>query len=89
MIKHEIDTGEARLIKQTLRSISLAKRKEVKVLVDEMKRSGVTEPSSGAWSSPVVLDKKKDGSIRLCVEYGKLNDITKIEDRELTTHSIR
>ena len=39
MVKHEIDTGEARPIKQAPRSISLAKRSEVKELVDEMKRA--------------------------------------------------
>ena len=46
MIKHEIDTGEARPIKQAPRSIPLAKLNEVKELVDEMKRSGVIEPLS-------------------------------------------
>ena len=77
MVKHEIDTGEARPIKQAPRSIPLAKRNEVKELVDEMKKSGVIEPSSGPWSSPVVLVKKKDGSTRFCVDYRKLNDVTK------------
>ena len=46
MVKHKIDTGEARPIKQAPRSIPLAKRNEVKELVDEMKRSSVIEPSS-------------------------------------------
>ena len=45
MVKHE--TTEARSIKQSPRSIPLAKCNEVKELVDEMKRSGVIEPSSG------------------------------------------
>ena len=46
MVKHEIDTGEVRSIKQSPRRIPLAMRNEVKELVDEMKRSGVIEPSS-------------------------------------------
>ena len=46
MVNHEIDTGEARPIKQALRSVPLAKRNEVKELVDDMKRSGGIEPSS-------------------------------------------
>ena len=35
------------------------------------------EPSTGPWSSPIVLVKKKDGSLRFCVDFQKLNDVTK------------
>ena len=76
MFKHEIMTGEARPIKQALRSMPLAKRNEVKELFEEIKGSGVIEPSSGPWSSPVVLVKKKDDSTRFCVDYRKLNDVS-------------
>ena len=93
--KTEIDTGEARQIKQAPRTEKpLATRNEVKELVDELKRRGGIESSSGPWSSPVVLVKKKNGSTRFCVDYRKLNDFTKNDNypvpgyRELTTHSI-
>ena len=63
----EINTGEARLIKQT----PLAKRNEVKEVIDEMK------------SSSVVLVKKIDCNTTFCIDYRKLNTVTKKDNYPL------
>ena len=77
LVKHEIDTGDARPIKQRPRRIPWAKETEVAEMVKDMADSGIIEPSTSPWSSPVVLVKKKDGSTRFCVDYRMLNDVTK------------
>ena len=76
-VYHRIDTGDARPIRQPPRRLPLAKQSQINDLLEDMKSQGVTEESDNPWSSPVVLVRKKDGSLRFCVDYRRLNNVTK------------
>ena len=76
-VLHDIDTGDARPIRTPLRSLSPTKIVEQEAKIAEMLRGGQIEPSDSPWSSPTVLVKKKDGTLRFCVDYRRLNQVTK------------
>jgi hypothetical protein len=76
LVEHTIDTGSHRPIRQSLRRHPVAHISVIDNQVDEMLRHGVIEPAASPWASNVVLAKKKDGSMRLCVDYCRINDIT-------------
>ena len=44
--------------------------------VQQMLSSGVIRPSNSPWASPVVMVKKKDGSLRFCIDFRQLNAAT-------------
>ena len=77
---HSIDTGEHRPIRQPVRRTPFALRGKIEEMVQEMLQQGVIEPSWSPWASPIVLVKRKDGGVRFCVDYRKLNAVTKLNE---------
>ena len=77
VIKHSINTGNAMPVHQQLQRMSTKQKQEVGNLVDDMLHDGVISTSKSPWSSPIVLVKKKDCSVRFCVDYRALNNCTK------------
>ena len=55
------------------------KKKLVQAEIKAMLELGVIEESHSAWSSPIVLVGKPDGSIRFCVDYRKVNDVSRFD----------
>ncbi|UYV69999.1 hypothetical protein LAZ67_7001429 [Cordylochernes scorpioides] len=76
-IKHKIDSGDHAPKKQRPYRVSGMERKIIQQEVDIMMEQDIIQFSESPWSSPVVLVKKKNGSWRFCVDYRRLNKITK------------
>jgi len=56
--------------------LSTAETKELKVQLDELERLGFIQRSKSPYGAPVMFVKKKDGKLRLVVDYRMLNNIT-------------
>ena len=77
MVQMRIDNGDAEPRRQPARRTLFAARWEIARQLRSMQEQGVIQPSSSPWASPVVLVRKKDGSLRFCIDYRDLNSVTK------------
>eukprot|EP00731_Ephydatia_muelleri_P026491 Em0018g591a len=77
LTKHHIDTGDSQPIHQLPSRVSPARRQEVRQLLTEMLKNDIIQPSNSPWSSPIILVRKRDGSTRFCIDYRKVNSVTR------------
>jgi len=77
IIQHDIDTGDATPIRQAPRKPPLAARDAEDEILNEMLKTGVIEPSMSSWASPVCLVRKKNNTFRFCIDYRRVNAISK------------
>lgn len=56
--------------------LSHFEREKVRSMVDEMLNAGIVRESVSNYASPILLVRKKDGSLRMCVDYRMLNSVT-------------
>ena len=79
LMKHKIITKTDRPVKLPVYRLPHAYRETVLKKLEEMEKSGVIEPSQSEWAVPIVIVKKKDGSLRICVDYRRLNSVTAMD----------
>ena len=78
LVQHSIPTlPDTQPIRQPPRRLGFEKDQEVEKQVHDLVEKGMVTATDSAWSSPVVLVKKKDGSWRLCIDYRSLNAVTR------------
>ena len=76
---HRIDTGEVLPIHSSPYKIPQKLEEEVNKEIEKMLQLGIIRPSMSPWASPVVIVPKPDGTIRFCVDYRKVNKVTKMD----------
>ena len=72
LLEHAIETHGPPL-RQTYRRQNPAVRREERAQVQRMLSNNVIRPSNSPCGSPVVMVRKKDGSLRFCVDFRQLN----------------
>jgi hypothetical protein len=77
LMYHRIETGDSAPIRQQMRRIPHEHISVLKSEVEKLQRAGAVVPSTSPWASPTILVKKKDGSMRLCIDYRKVNSVSK------------
>lgn len=73
---HAIPTGNAEPVAKKVYKMSPLELRTLKEQLDELIRLDYIRPSTSPWAAPVLFVKKKDGSLRLCVDYRGLNAVT-------------
>ena len=75
--RHKIDTGDAAPIKQRFYRTSHKNQAFIEEEINHLLQKGLIKSSNSPWSSPVVVVERKNGKLCLCVDYRKLNNVTK------------
>ena len=76
LTEHSINTGDASPIKQRARREPLAFAGEERKAIDGLLKQGVIRESTSPWAAPIVLVRKKNGKVRACIDYRRLNAVT-------------
>ena len=79
LVKHYINVGYAVPVQQKPYWILYLQRESVKKELDLMLEARVIRPSTSPWASPIVLVPKKNGNVRFCVDYQKLNQLARFD----------
>ncbi len=64
-----IDTGDSPPIRQAPYSVPIGLREEVRAELRKLEDSEIIKQSESMWASPLVLVRKKEGGLRLCVDF--------------------
>ena len=76
---HDVDVWDTAPGQHHPYQINPIKLEQMRKEVDYMLQNNITEPVSSNWSSPCVLVPKSNGTVRLCMDFHKLNALMKTD----------
>ena len=79
LAEHTIPTIDASPVRLPSYRIPQAYKAQVEREIQEMLSHDVIQPSSSEWAAHIVIIKKYDGTLRICVDYRRLNSKTRVE----------
>ncbi|CAM4869106.1 unnamed protein product [Rotaria socialis] len=82
-VKHTIEVKNTRPIVQRPYRKTATQEKIISEMCQQFYHDNIIRPSQSPWSSPVVLQKKKDGTWRFCIDYRRLNEVTEKDNYPL------
>ncbi len=74
-VKHTIEVKNSRPVVQRPYRKTKEQEKIIAEMCEQFHQDDIIRPSQSPWSSPVVLQRKKDGTWRFCIDYRKLNEV--------------
>lgn len=77
LTEHRVDVGGHPAIKQRYYLVSPKVQEAIHAEVDSMLQAGIIEPSHSDWSSPIVMVRKPNGTYRFCLDFRKVNSVSK------------
>lgn len=78
LAEHKIELlPDAKPVAEPLRRRALVQIEETSRQTSQMLKDGIIEPSNSPWASAYALTRKKTGDLRLCIDFRRLNDLTK------------
>jgi hypothetical protein len=84
---HPIETTGL-MRRQRLNKLSPAERVELNRQLKDAVEAGLVRPSYSEFGSPIRFVRKADGSLRLCIDYRGLNEVTRKDAYPLPTHAV-
>ena len=76
-VNHIIDTGNTDPVSKAMYRMSLKGKAEVERQVKDLLDKGFIQTSNSPYGAPVLFVQKKDGGLRMCIDYRGLNSVTK------------
>ena len=73
LVTHHIDTEDAKPVRTLHCQLPYAVRRELEEELDKLMQIGCVDLSSSPYASPLVLVRKKEGGLRVCVDYHNIN----------------